>query len=169
MRGEGLAWRAAWLTTYGSYPSNRAFLSLGLDSSRSLWLVTWFLAALETGQHMERSPLNLGCSCLGAAKTKIMSNSKWNRAKLDQTHCLNGYIVLPASSSMCADALQCMWVWRTGLGLAPEPSRTGLLFGSASWQIREVATAFCVTLLNYNHISAHGWNCFKHTEIRARS
>lgn len=37
--GEGLADRAPRLIVYGSYPSYRAFLSLGLDRSRSLWLV----------------------------------------------------------------------------------------------------------------------------------
>lgn len=57
---------------------------------------------------------------------------------------------------MCADALRGMWVLGTGLNLAPEPSRTSLLFGSASRQSREVATAVCVALFNYNHISGHG-------------
>lgn len=62
---------------------------------------------------------------------------------------------LLASSSMCADALQGMWVMGTGLGLWPETPSTCFLFGWARWQIREVATAVCVALLNYNHISVH--------------
>lgn len=70
---------------------------------------------------------------------------------------------LLASSSMCAEALQGMWVIGTGLDLGPEPSSTSLLFGWASWQIREVATAVCVTLFNYSHISGHGLFYIKHT------
>lgn len=56
---------------------------------------------------------------------------------------------------MCADALQGKWVMGTGFDLWPEPSRTGLLLGWASWQIREVATAVCVALFNWDHKSGH--------------
>lgn len=73
IRGEGVAERAARLTTYGSHPSNRAFLSLGTDSSIVLWLAEWFLTALEMVQCTERSPLNLGWSCLGAEKMKLFN------------------------------------------------------------------------------------------------
>lgn len=59
------------------------------------------------------------------------------------------HVDLQARSSMCADALEGRWVTGTGVDLSP-PS-TWLVFGWASWQTREVATADCVALLSYNH------------------
>lgn len=52
---ESLAEWAAWLTMFRSWPTVRAFLSLGMESSKSLWLVTWRFAALCTDQLTGRS------------------------------------------------------------------------------------------------------------------
>lgn len=56
---------------------------------------------------------------------------------------------------MCAEALQGLWLMVTALDFGPQPSTTGLLFGWASWHIREVGAAVCVNLFNYNPIPGY--------------
>lgn len=119
-------------------------------------------------QHAERSPSNLGWSCFGAVKTKvIVSNSKWKKAKFYLKKLHDGMTDLLASSSMCVDTLRGSCVMGTGLDLWPEPSRSNLLFGWARWQIRGVTTVVWVALFNYNHISGHRRYHIIHTHRKA--
>lgn len=86
----------------------------------------------------------------------ILWNSTQHKARWDQT-LADGWADLLASSSVWADALLGMWVLGAGLKLVSEPTKSSLLFGSASWQILGVATAVCVALFSYHQISGHGW------------